>query len=1193
MGEAEDGTAPGQGSTTLPRFQRQHLQQQQPETSSAEAGPSRIQYPPAAFIAPGSRGQTDEGKGLLPSSSSSSLFWRGGETARRESNSVSPMRRRPSRPDEDEVHPAAVQSATKRVSMERTSTIEAPSIASSKSVVGGLVDWLSGRSSRVAARAEASKRLGKKLKRAEDRARRKKQMASRDTGPIDNGHESDSDVAVALGDEIKRPPPDVPPPSERTADALSRVASKGGAKAPKLHFAPEEQKIRRKYLPQDYEVGELYRGLDEYVQASRDRRRKEKKGERRRGSRASSRSSYTKSSGSSGDSSSTSSDGDSSGSSSSGSSTASGRLTMARLRAFFGDSSSSGSSSSSSSSSSSTTSSDASHSDADSSHSAASKGTFGLFRRRRASRASIDSDADSNASATPRTPARFQIRGGAERRRKQRAVKRYRAQEKRLIEEGKIPPKPSRKARKLARLAREQAGGITEYTLFTPIALSSTTVERRHRHHHSRPALGSHAYTAQRVDLSEERAFKDVSADRVLQTVSFIAVKNRLHALRRYRRQIENAAGDVGVTEAEHRMAKSDGHQEVEEERAPSLDEFDPEDGDLALPPPAIDLPEETESHASTRKRRHKQQVKDWHMSDVPLTPHIQMASDFARGFEVGTSKKADYNPTLATQQEESGKAATHTDRTPPSDAPSSSRTNVGKIASGGTSTTAASPASAEAHAAWWLDINCPTYRDMSELSKMFPLHPLTVEDVLQQDTREKVEVFEKLNYYFVVVRAIDEKYFKFTPASSSQASDTVKADSSNKGSFNDGVKGGFGEKHNSIEMSEVQGKAGQVKIVETPGQPEGLEGVSVGAINIYLIVFSHGVISFHFEDVSNHTNRIRSRLLDLTQPVELTSDWIAHGMFDSVVDAFFPLLNFLQTEVEEIETLTDEPFPRTKQEVARSHKKRLVGLEQKAAKDDSLPSWVTHEKQERDVFRILPQLALPSLAVHVLPSILVTRRTHLVKRVVNDAASAPSRTLMQRIFGFRRFGAKAVAFHSNSALDQKTMLRRITDTRKIVTGLSRLLAPKNDSVRGLRKRLVDLRAPSMSTTEMSIYMGDVHDHIVTMLSHLSSNDNRLNDIHSTYLSTIRMANSLSSHSKDEILVMLATVTVTIVFTVYITSLFSFNVHVPKNKKYSDRHYYFGGVVFFAGLVPFLAILRTYTWVQQAKRRTAARRAGR
>ncbi|PWO00975.1 hypothetical protein FA09DRAFT_291744, partial [Tilletiopsis washingtonensis] len=287
----------------------------------------------------------------------------------------------------------------------------------------------------------------------------------------------------------------------------------------------------------------------------------------------------------------------------------------------------------------------------------------------------------------------------------------------------------------------------------------------------------------------------------------------------------------------------------------------------------------------------------------------------------------------------------------------------------------------------WWLDINCPTYLDMTELSKMFPLHPLTVEDVLQQEPREKVETFDALGYYFVIVEGLD-------------------------------------------------GKAG-------------LEGVSVGGTNLYMIVFKHGLITFHFEDVSKHTDRVRRRLLDSTHPAELSSDWIAHGLYDSAVDAFFPLLAFIEVEVAEIELVT--------------------------------------------------------------------------------------------------------AFLSDNAQGQSKLLRRITDARKLVTGLSRLLAPKNDAVRGLRKRLVELRGTGAGASEMSIYMGDVLDHIVTLLAHLAESDARLHQTHHTYLSAISLNNQQVAHSTDEILIVLATITVAIFGMQCVLGLGSMNVEVPHNLHAEDR----------------------------------------
>ena len=329
------------------------------------------------------------------------------------------------------------------------------------------------------------------------------------------------------------------------------------------------------------------------------------------------------------------------------------------------------------------------------------------------------------------------------------------------------------------------------------------------------------------------------------------------------------AEGDRSASEV---AAERNGDRGVENKKERKEEDFydlDFEDGDLALPPPAMDLPpEESIESTSTKRKRRQKQKGVWHMSDVPLTPHIQMASDFARGFEVGSPRMARFGPTLDTHAENSLPSFHNQQHTPVATSEAQSSSANTKVPSG-----MASPPDGEAHAAWWLDISCPTYRDMTELSKMFPLHPLTVEDVLQQDTREKVEMFESLNYYFVVVRAIDEKYFKYTSASAATSDQQVIGAKKERTS---------GEKmrhlpespDEGIEMMELKtsSKKPRVDIVEGVGGKEGVEGIGVGAVNLYLIVFSHGVISFHFEDINKHTDRVRSRLLDLTQPVELTS---------------------------------------------------------------------------------------------------------------------------------------------------------------------------------------------------------------------------------------------------------------------------------------------------------------------------------
>ncbi|KNZ77430.1 Putative metal ion transporter C17A12.14 [Termitomyces sp. J132] len=157
---------------------------------------------------------------------------------------------------------------------------------------------------------------------------------------------------------------------------------------------------------------------------------------------------------------------------------------------------------------------------------------------------------------------------------------------------------------------------------------------------------------------------------------------------------------------------------------------------------------------------------------------------------------------------------------------------------------------------AWYLDVASPTWEDMRTLGKILHLHPLTLEDILQRDPREKLELFPKLGYYFISFRAIDS-------ASRNRTED---------------------------RMEVLDGSAPDAGII--------------GEANVYLIVFKEGICSFHFTDISEHTDRVINRIALLQGVINMSSDWIAHGILDSIVDSFFPLLEEIEQEVAAIEDL-------------------------------------------------------------------------------------------------------------------------------------------------------------------------------------------------------------------------------------------------------------------------------------------------
>lgn len=136
----------------------------------------------------------------------------------------------------------------------------------------------------------------------------------------------------------------------------------------------------------------------------------------------------------------------------------------------------------------------------------------------------------------------------------------------------------------------------------------------------------------------------------------------------------------------------------------------------------------------------------------------------------------------------------------------------------------------------WWLDVLCPTEAEMKVISKAFGIHPLTAEDIMLEEAREKVELFR--HYYFVNYRTFDQDI-------------------------------------NSANYLEP--------------------------VNMYVVVFREGVLSFHFS-VTPHPANVRRRIRQLRDYLILSSDWISYALIDDITDVFQPLIQNIEDEVDEID---------------------------------------------------------------------------------------------------------------------------------------------------------------------------------------------------------------------------------------------------------------------------------------------------
>lgn len=121
-----------------------------------------------------------------------------------------------------------------------------------------------------------------------------------------------------------------------------------------------------------------------------------------------------------------------------------------------------------------------------------------------------------------------------------------------------------------------------------------------------------------------------------------------------------------------------------------------------------------------------------------------------------------------------------------------------------------------ETDGVWWLNINRPSEEEVRAVCRAFGIHPLTIEDITTQESREKIELFP--SYYFACFRSFRLEFDKET-----QEKEYVP-------------------------------------------------------FNMYVVVFREGTLSFSYAS-NSHASHVRGRITMLKDYVALSSDWICYAL--------------------------------------------------------------------------------------------------------------------------------------------------------------------------------------------------------------------------------------------------------------------------------------------------------------------------
>ena len=157
-------------------------------------------------------------------------------------------------------------------------------------------------------------------------------------------------------------------------------------------------------------------------------------------------------------------------------------------------------------------------------------------------------------------------------------------------------------------------------------------------------------------------------------------------------------------------------------------------------------------------------------------------------------------------------------------------------------------------------------------------------------------------------------------------------------------------------------------------------------------------------------------------------------------------------------------------------------------------------------------------------------------------------------------------------------LLKQIGDCRKRILNMMRLLGGKADVIKGFSKRCNESYeiAPR---GDIGLYLGDIQDHVVTMMSNLGHVEKMLSRSHANYLAQLNVDNILKGNRTNKALAKITIVATILVPLNLITGLFGMNVPIP-GRSTTGLEWFFGIVgVILAISVSCLLIARRFKMI--------------
>lgn len=469
----------------------------------------------------------------------------------------------------------------------------------------------------------------------------------------------------------------------------------------------------------------------------------------------------------------------------------------------------------------------------------------------------------------------------------------------------------------------------------------------------------------------------------------------------------------------------------------------------------------------------------------------------------------------------------------------------------------------------FWLDILDPLEEEMKVLSKTFGLHPLTTEDIFLGETREKVELFRQ--YYFICFTSFDivyERRKQRAKEHEKKLSKLLEYSKSDDDFFTIDQGAGWWKSvkrmfQNKSDYSRSFGRKSTG--LSALSKNKRVRSGELCPLNMYMIIFKHGVLTFHFS-ATPHPINVRRRARMLKDHLTVSTDWICYALIDDITDSFAPMIDSIEAEVYMIED-----------EIMKMHSGD-TDESSSESEDLDLEDEPMRQPLKRHATSDVFYRRQRSKSIVEAPA----PQQFLRRKRGSRAFSVGSRhSLTTRLSSSKSTLSKIVAWKRKG-----DMLRRIGECRKRVMSVMRLLGSKADVIKGFSKRFnenesishADIPAHNARLAlrqEILMYLGDIQDHIVTMVQLLNHYEKLLARCHSNYLAQINIDMTKVNNDMNDVLGKI-TILGTIVLPInVVTGLWGMNCIVPGQ----DHE----GLVWFYGILVGISMFSVISYIYAKK----------